>query len=352
MDKNSVQAGFSIDLAIAGAFSWNGNTFNFKPNAALTREVTYLVTINTSAKDLAGNPLQNTFTCSFTTATFKPAPPTGLKTSVSENKVSLLWNDNSDNEDGFIIKLGILDDYVGTEYDRVGQNITEYLISGLKPTTKYNVIIFAYNSYGKSTGIVKSVYTESVIDTLYVQKDVTLFSYQDFTGTSTGSWHYENEQTVNNVGHHAVQLSQIQARNIRYHLVIYFGYLRSEVSLPGGTVKNAYLEFYVNKTPGNDFYIYKSELVSSTWSENSVTLANAPNYYTNNNFYSSTVIQGNRCRIGMKNSVQTVLDNVRDHGGFLLRADLQYYESNRFYSFATSENPDPTKRPKLIIEFE
>ena len=73
MDKASAQAAFSLKRTsdgapVSGAFGWYGPaTLLFKPDADLAPGTQYTATVTTAAKDLAGNPLANPVTWSYTT---------------------------------------------------------------------------------------------------------------------------------------------------------------------------------------------------------------------------------------------------------------------------------------------
>jgi len=57
MNKTSTEAAFSITPTLAGAFTWDGNTMTFTPDAYLAFSTEYTVTIAATATDLAGNGL-------------------------------------------------------------------------------------------------------------------------------------------------------------------------------------------------------------------------------------------------------------------------------------------------------
>lgn len=57
-----------ISPSVGGCYSWTENVMTFTPDTALAYETTYAVTITTAAQDLAGNPLAEAYTWSFTTA--------------------------------------------------------------------------------------------------------------------------------------------------------------------------------------------------------------------------------------------------------------------------------------------
>ena len=56
MNKTSVEEAFSVD-GVTGEFSWAGNKMTFTPSNALAYNTKYTVTVSTTAKDEAGNPL-------------------------------------------------------------------------------------------------------------------------------------------------------------------------------------------------------------------------------------------------------------------------------------------------------
>ncbi|MGH8104281.1 MAG: S8 family serine peptidase, partial [bacterium] len=79
MNQASAQGAFSIAPNVAGAFSWNaGSTvLTFTPNAPLTGNTQYTVTITTAAQSAAGGALAANFVLVFTTFdnTTLPGPP-------------------------------------------------------------------------------------------------------------------------------------------------------------------------------------------------------------------------------------------------------------------------------------
>ena len=80
-----------------------------------------------------------------------PNPPTNLIASaVSCNEVSLIWVDNSNNEDGFKIERKV----EGGTYNVIAtltSNSTTYSDKPLSGNTKYYYRVLAFNSYGSST---------------------------------------------------------------------------------------------------------------------------------------------------------------------------------------------------------
>ena len=80
MNQASAQGAFSLirtsdSSAVAGSFSWSGNTMTFTPSSALAALTQYTATETTAANDGSGNALAAGQTWSFTTAA-APPPPT------------------------------------------------------------------------------------------------------------------------------------------------------------------------------------------------------------------------------------------------------------------------------------
>jgi hypothetical protein len=73
MDRASAQAAFSLrrttdGAAVAGSFSWSGNTMMFRPSAALAGGTGYTASVGTGARDAAGNAMAAEQGSSFVTA--------------------------------------------------------------------------------------------------------------------------------------------------------------------------------------------------------------------------------------------------------------------------------------------
>ncbi len=72
MNHDSVKNAFSISTSVTGQYSWDLNKMIFKPASPLTMDTTFTVTVNTQAKDTAGNAITSSYSWQFTT---KAAPP-------------------------------------------------------------------------------------------------------------------------------------------------------------------------------------------------------------------------------------------------------------------------------------
>jgi lysophospholipase L1-like esterase len=67
MDRSSCEDAFSIEPAVSGTFSWQGQWLAFKPDTALAPLTRYTVTVSTAACDRAGNHTAADRVCSFVT---------------------------------------------------------------------------------------------------------------------------------------------------------------------------------------------------------------------------------------------------------------------------------------------
>src|SRR2546430_17524478 len=70
MNRASVEPAFSITPGIDGSFVWSSDfrTVSFFPTRELQSGTTYAVVIDSSARDLAGNPMAGSKTFQFSTA--------------------------------------------------------------------------------------------------------------------------------------------------------------------------------------------------------------------------------------------------------------------------------------------
>jgi uncharacterized protein YpmS len=85
MDKSSVVTAFSIAPTTPGNFAWEGNTSIYTPDAPLSKDTLYTVTISTDAKDMAGNKLTTQYTFKFKTTKTGDTTPPKVMTTEPEN---------------------------------------------------------------------------------------------------------------------------------------------------------------------------------------------------------------------------------------------------------------------------
>jgi len=71
MDTGSVQSAFTLSdgySKVSGTFSWSGDTITFNPSDDLGYSTLYYMTVDTGARDTAGNNMASDFNSNFTTA--------------------------------------------------------------------------------------------------------------------------------------------------------------------------------------------------------------------------------------------------------------------------------------------
>ncbi len=118
------------------------------------------------------------------------AAPDGLTaTATSTTQVSLTWNDNAENEDGYRIERSTYVEILGyTEFEQIEQvsaNTVSYTDIGLSPSTSYKYRIKAYTSDDESTySNVATVVTSSSVPALTVPSSST----GAFTLTASYTW--------------------------------------------------------------------------------------------------------------------------------------------------------------------
>jgi len=151
----------------------------------------------------------------------------------------------------------------------------------------------------------------------------------------------------------------------------YPGYYRAFIdfdfsSIPdGATIKNTFLSLYHNPTSTNSNGLHSSasiytsgkdngaylRRVTSSWEENTILWSNQPTTTLDNQVLLPASTSGNQdyLDIDVTALVQDIINNRSTSYGFMLM--LQTEEKYRALIFASSDHPDATKHPKLVIEY-
>ena len=141
-----------------------------------------------------------------------PVSPTNLcAADITQSSITLTWDDNSADEDGFIIFID------GFNFDTVSTNVTLYTAYDLSPSTRYTFNIASYNDNGISLSAGLTVRTlpdsnaQTANDSLFFSEYIEgssynkaleivnasahalpLYSYYILSGTNGGSWNDNN----------------------------------------------------------------------------------------------------------------------------------------------------------------
>jgi hypothetical protein len=157
-DMSDNEDGFNIEMAVGASpapddYRWIAKN---KPNntefavEGLKPNTTYSFRINAFNAEGASAYCTPVSATTLESPTSPPAAPSGLAaTAKSDSVIVLVWTDNSDVEEGFILEWGPNGSNWET-LDKVKPDQVEYVIEGLKPATAYYFRIFAYNGEGQS----------------------------------------------------------------------------------------------------------------------------------------------------------------------------------------------------------
>ncbi len=140
---------------------------------------------------------------SLTTPLRVPGAPDSLSAkSLSPTRIRLLWNDNSNNEDGFRIYRN------GTEIATVGANVTSYTDTGLKGNANYTYRVSAYND-GQESSLSSSLSTTTPVEVSSAPRNLSgtvrspteiRLTWNDTSGNESGFRIYRNGKRITEVG--------------------------------------------------------------------------------------------------------------------------------------------------------
>ena len=157
MNQTSAEGAFSSSPAIVCAWSWSGTNQTCTPSSVLQSNTNYMATIATTAKDLAGNALKNTYTFSFTTAGGGPSPPTVISTSPQNGTTNVSINANITIEFSDAMNKSATEGAISSSpsitgafaWDGTAKIVTWDPTTNLMPSTQYTVTV-STSAKGKS----------------------------------------------------------------------------------------------------------------------------------------------------------------------------------------------------------
>ncbi|MCK4259367.1 MAG: hypothetical protein KAX49_10340 [Halanaerobiales bacterium] len=90
--------------------------------------------------------------CSKKVALILPDAPSNLQVGeVTSSSITMIWQDRSNNEDGFTVFRGISNSNITTSVGNVGTGVITFTDSNVDPATTYYYKVVAFNSTGKSS---------------------------------------------------------------------------------------------------------------------------------------------------------------------------------------------------------
>ncbi|HLF26430.1 MAG TPA: fibronectin type III domain-containing protein [Anaerolineae bacterium] len=131
----------------------------FLSSSQLTTQLSSTDTASVGARAISvfnpapGGGLSNilTFTIAFTPPAMPPAAPSNLSaTAISSSQVNLSWQDNSTNEQGFLLKRQGPNDVSFVDIATLGVNVTTYSDTTVLANTTYTYRVRAFNANGNS----------------------------------------------------------------------------------------------------------------------------------------------------------------------------------------------------------
>jgi uncharacterized protein len=135
--KKSTDADF-IDIATVGANVTSFNDTQFQPSTTYTYRVR-------AFRNAGGGAMSNDATV---TTLAVVAAPSNLRATAAEGRVELTWQDNSNNEDGFLVKRKGPGDLDFVDIGAVGVNVTSFNDMQFQPNTTYTYRVRSFRNSG------------------------------------------------------------------------------------------------------------------------------------------------------------------------------------------------------------
>ena len=203
MNTTSVESAFSVSPSVSGSFGWNGNEMIFTPDADIDYEMTYTITIATTAKDLAENNLTKEYSWQFTTMQKDTTPPVisnVTASGITSSSAIITWT--TDEPADSLVKYGKEPSNYNLEvYDSADVTPHSVGLMGLLSNTTYYYVVNSMdprdNSAQSSEYIFKTEVTSSNI--MHVAT-LDMSTDSKSAGSNTFIWAVAMVTIVNNSG--------------------------------------------------------------------------------------------------------------------------------------------------------
>jgi len=182
-DNANNEQDYVVRWRVSGASSWTQSA----PLAANT--TSYTVTglqagttydLQVAARNSAGEGASQVVQAS--TAQLPPAAPTNLTvTGVGADYISLSWQDNASNEQDYVVEWRVTGTTSWTQSAPLAANTTSYTVTGLQPSTSYDLRVAARNSAGSSYSGIITFATASQFGYLLPQSATASATYNSST---------------------------------------------------------------------------------------------------------------------------------------------------------------------------
>jgi hypothetical protein len=265
----------STDLPAGYNFNTTTGGFNWTPNAQQLG--TYSIKFGAKDNHVDNVEVYETVTIWVLVPPPPYAPSNLVATAESTSQISLVWQDNADDETGFKIerKTGATGTFV--EITSVGQNVTGYSDSGLTADTTYYYRVYAYHEFGNSDYSNEAFATTTVLDTAAPTGTIKINNGAQFTNTNAVTLNLSATDTGSGMGPGAQM--QFSNDNSTWSTPEAYATTKSWTLTSGNGIKTVYVKF--KDVAGNWSGAYSDTIILDTTLPTGTISINNGAQYTN-----------------------------------------------------------------------